>query len=165
MGESWETNVTLRFLTEGWAAYQTQLSGALAPLSPGQLARRAAPSLRSVEELARHIIGVRAGWFHNILGEGDDEFGAYHDWDQPDAPIRSAHELVSGLAATWAVMQAALARFTPDDLAFMVTGERKGRTFAYRRGWVLWHVLEHDLHHGGELGYSLGMQGLKALDL
>jgi uncharacterized damage-inducible protein DinB len=165
MGESEETNVTLGILTEGWAEYQAKLSEALAPLSPEQLARRAAPSLRSIDELARHIISVRAGWFHNILGEGDDAFGAYHDWDQPDAPARTAHELVGGLAATWEAMLAALARFTPNDLAAMVTGERKGRTFAYRRGWVVWHVLEHDLHHGGELGYSLGMQGLQALDL
>jgi len=165
MGEAGETNVTLGILTEGWAAYQNKLGEALAPLSPEQLASRAAPSLRSIDELARHIIGVRAGWFHNILGEGDDAFGAYHEWDQPDAPVRTAHELVSGLAATWEGMQAALARFMPDDLVAMVTGERKGRTFAYRRGWVVWHVLEHDLHHGGELGYSLGMQGFKALDL
>jgi uncharacterized damage-inducible protein DinB len=165
MGESGETNVTLGILTEGWAGYQTKLIDALGPLSPEQLAHRAAPALRSIDELARHIIGVRAGWFHNILGEGDDAFGAYHDWDQPDAPARTAHELVRGLAATWEAMQAALARFTPDDLVAMVTGERKGRTFAYRRGWVVWHVLEHDLHHSGELGYSLGMQGLQALDL
>lgn len=165
MGDSSETNVTRGIMTEGWGAYQTQLSEALAPLSPAQLVRRAAPSLRSIDELARHIIGVRAGWFHNILGEGDDVFGAYHDWDQSDAPARTAQELVSGLAATWGTMRTVLARFTPDDLTHTVTGERKGRTFAYQRGWVVWHVLEHDLHHGGEIGYSLGMQGLKALDL
>jgi hypothetical protein len=28
------------------------------------------------------------------------------------------------------------------------------------RAWVTWHVLEHDLHHGGELALALGMQGL-----
>jgi len=137
----------------------------LVPLSPAQLALRAAPPLRSIDELARHIIGVRAGWFHNILGEGDDEFGAYHEWDQPDAPPRPASELVSGLEATWRSMQAALAHFMPDDLAGDVTGKRKGQTFAYRRGWVVWHVMEHDLHHGGEIAYSLGVHGLKAPDL
>jgi uncharacterized damage-inducible protein DinB len=152
-------------MAEGWHTYQTQLSEALAPLTHDQLALRPAPQLRSIDELARHILGVRAGWFHNILGEGDDAFGAYHDWDQPDAPARTASELVNGLAATWQGMQAALAHFTPDDLAQMVTGERKGQPFAYRRGWVVWHVLEHDLHHGGEIGYSLGIHGLQAPDL
>lgn len=160
-----ETNVTLAIMVEGWHAYQNLLIEALAPLTPEQLALRAAPHLRSVAELACHIISVRAGWFHNILGEGDDAFGAYHEWDQPDAPTRTASELVNGLAATWQPMQAALAHFTPDDLAQTVTGFRKGHTFAYKRGWVVWHVIEHDLHHGGEIGYSLGVHGLTAPDL
>lgn len=160
-----DMNVTLAMITEGWQAYQARLSEVLAPLTPEHLALRAAMHLRSIDELACHIISVRAGWFHNILGEGDDAFGSFHEWDQPDTPARNARDLVNGLAATWQVMQEALARSTPASLAEVVTGERKGRTFAYKRGWVVWHVLEHDLHHGGEIGYSLGMYGLKAPDL
>ena len=30
---------------------------------------------------------------------------------------------------------------------------------------IIWHVLEYDLHHGGELSLSLGMHGLAAPDL
>jgi uncharacterized damage-inducible protein DinB len=152
----------LAIFTEGWQHYQTQLAAALAPLSAEQLALRADPNLRSIEELARHIIGVRAGWFHIALREGDEAFGAYGEWDRHDAPTRTAIELVSGLTATWEVMQAALARYTPEDLAQTVTGERNGQTHTFRRGWVVWHVIEHDLHHGGELAYSLGMHGLAA---
>lgn len=160
-----DTNTTLAIMADGWRAYQTELRAVLAPLTPEQLALRAAPHLRSIDELAHRIIGVRAGWFHNILGEGDYTFGACHDWDWPDAPARTADELVSGLAATWQSMQAALARFTAYDLAQTVTGERKGHTFAHKRGWVVWHVIEHDVYHGGEIGYSLGMYGLRAPDL
>jgi uncharacterized damage-inducible protein DinB len=159
-----DTNMTLAIMAEGWHAYQAQLTEVLAPLSQEQLALRAAPHLRSIDELARHIIGMRAGWFHNILGEGDDAFGAYHEWDRPDAPVRTAPELVNGLAATWQGMQGALAHLTPDDLAQTIAGERKGQPYAYRRGWVVWHVIKHDLHHGGEISFSLGMHGLKALD-
>jgi uncharacterized damage-inducible protein DinB len=155
-----ETNVTLAIMTEGWHTFQTRLSSALAPLTPEQLALRAAPQLHSIEELARHIIGERAGWFHYILGEGDDAFGAYHEWDRPDAPTRTASGLVEGLATTWQAMQSALARFTPADLTETLTG-----LVAHQRGWVVWHVLEHDLHHGGEIGFSLGLHGLPALDL
>jgi uncharacterized damage-inducible protein DinB len=157
--------VTLAILVEGWSAYQDLLLEALTPLTPEQLALRAAPHLRSVEELARHIIAVRAGWFHYALGEGDDTFAAFRAWQLPDAPVRMASDLVHGLADTWQVMQAAMARYTPDDFAATVTAERDGRTHSFRRGWVVWHVLEHDVHHGGEIGYSLGMHGLKAPDL
>jgi uncharacterized damage-inducible protein DinB len=33
------------------------------------------------------------------------------------------------------------------------------------RGWVVWHVIEHDPHHGGELSYALGALGLAGLNL
>jgi hypothetical protein len=31
--------------------------------------------------------------------------------------------------------------------------------------WYNWHAIEHDLHHGGELSFALGMHGLPAIDL
>jgi uncharacterized damage-inducible protein DinB len=33
------------------------------------------------------------------------------------------------------------------------------------RQWIIWHVLEHDIHHGGELSSILGAHGLAAVDL
>lgn len=158
-----DANITLAILTEGWQTYQGELSKALAPLSNEQLALRAAPNLRSIDELTRHIIAVRAGWYHYVLGEGDDAFAAFSSWHEPRNPPRSASELVDGLAATWQVMQEALARYTPPDLQQIVFDEdEEGHKYPVKRGWVVWHVIEHDLHHGGEIGYSLGMHGLQA---
>src|SRR6266568_3183036 len=58
-----------------------------------------------------------------------------------------------------------LARFTPADLQENIQNEHRGKTYSFTRGWVVWHVIEHDLHHGGEIAYSLGMHGLKAPDI
>ena len=33
------------------------------------------------------------------------------------------------------------------------------------RAWVVWHVLEHDLFHGGEISFALGMHGLTGIDI
>ena len=33
------------------------------------------------------------------------------------------------------------------------------------RQWVIWHLIEHDLHHGGEISLTLGMHGLPAPNL
>ena len=160
-----DTNITLALMTEGWHTYQNKLSEALAPLTNEQLALRAAPNLRSIDELARHIIAVRAGWYHYVLGEGDDAFVAISKWDEPDTPTRSASELVDGLAGTWRVMQEALARFSPEDLQAKFEDDDNGQKYMVTRGWVIWHVIEHDLHHGGEIGYSLGMHGIQAPDI
>jgi uncharacterized damage-inducible protein DinB len=31
-------------------------------------------------------------------------------------------------------------------------------------GWVVWHVLEHEIHHRGELSLILGLLGREGLD-
>ena len=160
-----ETSETLAFFTQGWQNYQHQLSIALARLSPEQLALRAAPDLRSIDELARHVIAVRAGWFHFNLEEGDERFGAFQKWDEPGSLPRSADELVSGLEQTWQVIQEVLGRYTLADLQSTVQDEWEGQVYTITRGWVIWHVMEHDLHHGGEIAYSLGMHGLTAPDI
>jgi uncharacterized damage-inducible protein DinB len=157
-----ETSETLAFFTTGWHNYQQHLSRALARLTPEQLALRAAPHLRSIGELARHLIAVRAGWFHFQLEEGGEDVRAFTTWGQPESPPRVAQELVSGLEYTWQVIQEVLGRSTLADLQSTVQDEWDGKIYTLTRGWVIWHVLQHDLHHGGELAYSLGMHGLTA---
>lgn len=156
------TNPTLAFFIAGWEAHQAQLIEALSPLTDEQLALRAAPNLRSIGELARHMVATRAGWFSQALGVGDEAFAAYATWEVPGAPPRTASELVAGLKATRLAMHAALVKYTPADLEMTLSGVRGGRPWSFQRGWIVWHVLEHDLHHGGEIGYSLGMHSLKA---
>ena len=145
---------------DGWQTYQRNLIAALTPLTSEQLALRISPNLRSHEELARHIISTRAAWFHQVLDIGADEFAALAH-DHPTTP-RAAAQLVADLATTWRVMRAALIAYTPNDLLGSVTKERRGQPYTFTRAWVIWHVLEHDLHHGGELAYSLGVHGLAA---
>ncbi len=157
-----EEHTTLAPFYKGWDNYQQLLSKAIEPLSADQLALRAAPSLRSIGELASHIIAARAGWFHGIMQEGWPDMEAFYTWDDEGTPARKAAELVSGLDATWNLMQDCLGRWTAADL---------GQTFLTRyykersRQWIIWHIIEHDLHHGGELSFTLGMHSLAAPDL
>jgi uncharacterized damage-inducible protein DinB len=146
----------------GWATYQDALVHAVAPLSSEQLALRAAPSLRTVWELAAHIIATRVGWFHLTLAEGGPALAPFAHWDLASAPPRESGELVEGLDASWSLVQTGLERWTPPMLADRFTTPR-GRVLS--RGAVLWHVLEHDLHHGGELSLTLGLHGLPAVAL
>ena len=72
---------------------------------------------------------------------------------------------MSGLEKTWQVMQEVLGRYTFADLQSTVQDEWEGKIYTYTRGWVIWHVIEHDIHHGGEIAYSLGRHGLTAPDI
>jgi len=149
---------------QGWDRYQDLLVEVVGNLSDEQLALQAAPSLRPVWTLAAHIISARAGWFHQMMGEAPDrsDFDEMHDWDLDDQPQRTAAELVDGLRESWEMIAECLARWTPDDLDQQFT-TRRGNTFS--RQWILWHVIEHDLHHGGELFFTLGMHGLPTPEL
>src|SRR5690348_13805312 len=117
-GMSDDATALLMMFADEWQAYQHAVSAALAPLTPEQLALRAAPDLRSIGELACHIIGARAGWFSWVLDAGDQNFKAYEQWHKPapgSAP-KTASELVAGLAAIWQVMQQTMANYTLADL-------------------------------------------------
>ena len=127
-----------------------------------EAALRAAPDLRTVGEIARHMIGARARWFGDWVG---DEFADLGKWDRRDAPERSAAELVSGLQATWEGMQRAIARWTPEEWAETYAGEYPDDPEVITRAWVIWHLIEHDLHHGGEISLTLGAYSVPALDL
>ena len=161
-----EDNFTLTTFYESWKAYQDQLKKALAPLTAEQLTLRAAPSLRSVGENAAHIIGCRAGWFTEFLGEdGGADVKAYASWDERGAPARTATELLQALDRTWQLMTDCLARWSPDDMRQTFPDDWDGKRVDLSRAWVVWHVLEHDLHHGGEISYALGMHGLTGIEI
>ncbi|HLY32383.1 MAG TPA: DinB family protein [Ktedonobacterales bacterium] len=146
----------------GWEQYQQLLVEAIASLTPDQLELRAAPDLRSIGEIATHMIGARARWFHGRMGAGGSEFDEFGRWDREEGqPVRNAAELEMGFETTWRVIHECLTRWTTDDLD--QTYNTLGRTFT--RKWIIWHVVEHDLHHGGEISLTLGMHGLRAPDI
>jgi uncharacterized damage-inducible protein DinB len=156
---------TLDVFYRGWHHYQGLLITALVPLSQEQLALRVAPHLRSLGEIVTHMIGARARWFHNVLGVGDQEFAAMAMWDRPGMPVRSAHELVTALEVTGGILQEAITLWTPVDWAQTYENDPGDEPAFFTRQWVVWHLIEHDLHHGGEVSLMLGIHELPAPDL
>ena len=160
-----DKQTTLATLYKGWDVYEGQLVKAVSPLTVEQLALRAAPHLRSVGMIAAHIVGARVRWFHRLMGEGSADIHLLGMWDRPEAPVRSAAELVEGLGESWQLMQNSLAHWTLADLDHVFEGTYGGEQYSLTRQWIIWHVIEHDLHHGGEISITLGAHGLVGLDL
>ncbi len=145
----------------GWEDYQQLLVGAVAPLTDAQLRLTIASDLRSIGMLATHIVRTRAAWLHGVLGEGGPAVAAIAEWDDNADGARPAADLVRGLEVTFAAWKDCLQRWTLRDLdAVFHDGPDD-----IPRGWIIWHVIEYDLHHGGELSYSLGALGLAGLNL
>lgn len=150
-----------RAIIEGWQDYQRQLVVVVRSLTPEQLAVCVAPGLRSVNEIIAHVIAGRASWFCGVLHEGDAEVDAMEEWENPGQPARTAAEYAHGLEATWNMMQGAMMRWTEAELAESMILPWIGPAHPITRSFVVWHIIEHDLHHGGEISHSLGTQGLE----
>jgi uncharacterized damage-inducible protein DinB len=170
----------LRTFHDGWANHHRLIVSVLRDLDASQLAIRPAPDAWAVWQLASHVAGARSYWFHDVLGEGDDavrdRFRVEHTtveglpiedagWEDDEDHPRDAAEIVEALEATWSMVSECLGRWTRDDLRVEFSRTRRGRLETFTREWVVWHVIEHDVHHGGEISLILGMNGLPSPDL
>lgn len=146
----------------GWTQYQATLIKAVATLTAEQLALRASPRQRPVGVIAAHIIGARARWF---MDDGGEAFRSLGRWDRRGARPRSADELVSGLEITLRGIHEAVARFTPEAWQQTWPGEDDSEPEVITRQWIIWHLIEHDLYHGGEISLTLGAHRLRGIAL
>jgi uncharacterized damage-inducible protein DinB len=171
----------LQPFVEGWVGYQRLLLDAIRPLNAEQLSAKTASFQWAIWQLAAHMAGSRAYWWHEVLGEGDEAVGhlfavesttvpdlALEDagWEDDETHPRSANELTDALERTWAMIEESLGRWTTEDLAVEFSRTRRnGEVETISRAWVVWHLIEHDLHHGGEISQILGTNGIPSLDL
>ncbi len=157
-----QENISLSISIDWWLRYQDLLKKAIAPLTADQLAFRMG-SQRSAFEIAAHIIAVRAWYLHGVMHEGTPEMVTLMGWDDPGAPLRTSAELLSGIDQTWALITACLARWTAKDMQDLFFIKWLNRDEP--RGFVVWHMVEHEIHHGGELSFTLGSHGLPGVDV
>lgn len=170
-----DNSTALTEVYRGWDGYQTSLVHAVAPLSAEQLAFRAAPGLRSVGEIARHIACGRLGWFRRMGAPGSEELAAQiPEWVidkdgnshlvEESLSLEPA-ELVRWLETTWSMVETTLAEWTVEDLQRTYRHIYWGTTFAVSRQWTIWRILSHDIQHGGQLSVLLYMQGIDIPEL
>lgn len=158
------------FYQPGWEHYQRALVQRITPLSSAQLALPIAPDQRSIGELLDHMIGARFNWFHLWMGEGDPDRDWNDDQDQDEPAVYEAARLVTMFEKSWHVISSALDRWTPADLEQIFVApashqawlrkQRLDEEPPHTRQWIVWHVMEHEIHHGGELNLALGTHGI-----
>jgi uncharacterized damage-inducible protein DinB len=73
--------------------------------------------------------------------------------------------LIEWLDRTWQMVDATLAQWTVDDLTATFEHAYQGKLYAVSRQWVIWRIMAHDIHHGGQLCELLAMQGIMPFEL
>jgi uncharacterized damage-inducible protein DinB len=118
-----------------------------------------APSegLRSLGAIACHIAEAEQGWFrHMVTGQ----LASWPEFKSGDYPtVESIKELLTSVHQQ-----------TEEYLASIdLTGLERivptpwGEEIPLR--WIVWHVLEHEIHHRGEIFLMLGLMGMEAPDI
>ncbi|MBV9863942.1 MAG: DinB family protein [Abitibacteriaceae bacterium] len=168
----------LNHVFEGWEGFNTSLLHTI-ELTPAEaLTYRAAPEMRSVGEIMRHISLGRINWFHRMDAPGSEELveqmqqrnawktdaTGHHSVVESDFPITTA-ELTHWLQATWGMVEQTLNQWTVADLFQTYRHTYWGQTYAVSRQWTLWRIMCHDIYHGGQLTILLGSQGIDLPEL
>jgi uncharacterized damage-inducible protein DinB len=157
-----EDNFTLTTFYASWKEYQGHLRDTLGSLSTEQLALRAAPGLRSVGENAMHIISCRIGWYTYTMGEDGSAYNLPDESWGEAGNVPTAADLAQALDNTWRLMTDCLLHWSSADMQKTFPDDWDGKPVELSRAWIVYHVLEHDLHHGGEVSLTLGMHGIPA---
>ena len=111
----------------------------------------------SVGSIALHIAHAEEGWFRLIAT------GERYEWPSEftleNYPTKAA--IKNLLAEVHAKTMAYLETLRVADLEQKF--ESAWGTFSLR--FIIWHVLEHEIHHRGELSLILGILGREGLDV
>ena len=164
-----EHSLPLTTFYSGWGGYHRGLIKAIESLTPEQLATPAAANHWTIGMIAQHLVGNRVWWYQMWMNEGNPDLAELAHWDPADVawhPVTDASELVTGFESTWQMILDSLSHWTPADLdqviqpAAQLSDEEKKMYGSQTRKWIIWHVLEHEIHHGGEISVALGSIGL-----
>jgi len=158
---------------KGWETYQQSLVEVIEQLSSEQLALPMTSDGWTIGMVAQHIVANRVWWFQVWMGQGNPDLAPIAHWDPQDVEGVSPHsaaELVAGLKSTWELVYETLNKWTGADLEYhclppSALREDELAFFAkgFSRQWIIWHTLEHEIHHGGELSLALGKLGLEGI--
>jgi uncharacterized damage-inducible protein DinB len=111
-----------------------------------------------VGKIMLHIADAEQGWFQYVVMNEIEAWPVIELEDYPDKPA-----IKEKLTEIHSRTEAYLSTLSFDDLEQKISLPwSDGRL---KLGWIIWHVLEHEIHHRGELSLILGLLGREGLDV
>jgi uncharacterized damage-inducible protein DinB len=72
--------------------------------------------------------------------------------------------LIDAFEKTWELVADCLGRWTAADLEEVLPA-KAGAHPTVKRGWAIWHLVEHELRHSTEIAIILRQNGLHTIEL
>lgn len=140
-----------------WKQVRAGLEKVIDSFTDAELTYSPYPGAWPVGRMMLHIAECEDYWLHAVVRRELPPDVSYPLAEYPD------REAIKGaLTRAHARTRAFLETLDVDDLESYYTTPR-GETFTLR--WIIWHVLEHEIHHRGELSLCLGLLGREGLDV
>jgi len=136
-----------------WGKVWRDLQLAVAILHDEHLGFRPAERYsRTVGDILRHIINVEQGWIHFVVRR------SLKAWpEESDGRLVTIQAIQAELTRTHKETLEYLTTVPMDDFNRIVQVPGDGTP---KLGWILWHVLEQQIHHRGELFLCLSLLGM-----
>ncbi len=140
-----------------WQSVRHGLIEALDKLNDEQLGFVPRDGLWSLGQVACHIADAEDGWFRHVATGELDEWPQFEAEDYPT--VEAVKKLLTEVHHR---TEAYLATLDDADLEQIIPAPW-GSKFPLR--WIIWHVLEHEISHRGEIYLMLGLMGMEAPDV
>jgi uncharacterized damage-inducible protein DinB len=140
-----------------WSQVRADLLATIDKFSDAELNFTPYPGAWPVGQVMLHIADCEDYWLHCLVQKiiSPDVLYQLADYPTKAAIQRRLHEAHQRTVAL-------LERMDESDLTREYESQRGER---FPLGWIIWHVLEHEIHHRGELSMTLGLLGREGLDV
>jgi uncharacterized damage-inducible protein DinB len=112
----------------------------------------------SVGEILLHIANAEQGWFRYAVTREFDEWPSDHTLD--NYPTLESITMLLNEIHGWTEEYISTLNSEDYRREIILPWDEK-----IHLGWIIWHVLEHEIHHRGELSLILGILGREGLEV
>lgn len=140
-----------------WEEVRKGLLETIDKFSDDELSFQPFPGSWPVGRIMLHIADTEDYWLHALVQE---TLPVEVRYELPNYPCKE--DIKRMLSAAHERTLALLQSLDETDLA---TQYRTPQDEMFSLYWIIWHVLEHEIHHRGELSLALGLLGREGLDV
>ena len=140
-----------------WELVRSDLITTIDKFSEDELVFTPFPGSWPVGQIMLHIADCEDHWLHWLVRQ---QINPWIDHQLKDYPTRQTIKRVLEDAR-----QRTITYLESLDEADLSKEYKTPEGEVFTLNWIIWHVLEHEIHHRGELSLALGLLGREGLDV
>lgn len=150
--------MTLADFFSNYAEIRNEMIDAVTNLTQEQLDWKPANHRNSIGCLLGHIAGCEYFWIEAVANKADAAEGEFNKYEN----ARTRDKLLTRLDTAFRFTMDFLESNTIedwDDVTYEYVDEN-GKRETFTKRWLVWHVVEHQARHRGQIFMMMRMQGL-----